>query len=72
MKQQFAKEIDFGPEVRINASQRRAEFYRSVPGRIEVGCMTYSTGGSGRKHLGRNLGIALGIFVAYAAWFFRS
>jgi hypothetical protein len=71
MEQRFAKEIEFGPDVRTNVSERRADFYRALPGRIEVGYMSYATGGSGRRHLARNLGIALGLFVAFAAWLLR-
>jgi hypothetical protein len=71
MEQQFPKEIEFTPDVRTNVSARRADFYGATPGRIQVGCINYATGGSGRSHLARNLGIALGLLVACAAWFFR-
>jgi len=60
-------EIEYGADVRVNVSERRADFYRSLPGRIQVGYTEHATRNSDRKLLG----FAIGLLLTYAAFLLR-
>lgn len=43
--------IDYSPDVRTNVSERRAEFYRALPDRTDVGLVDYPIYSAPRKRV---------------------
>lgn len=65
------EQIEYMPYVRTNVSERRADFYRVLPGRIETGYMSHEPATRGCRYLAAKVGIGIGLLVAWAAFGLR-